>query len=375
VQTPWLRAGRFWLGPAGANLRVLSEDAKQLELTGSLSRAIQDGRFHDSALTTAARFNPMLAELLEALQRGPTEPVSRAALLRGTGFHTLFVELTARCNERCQHCYADAAPERTESLSAEVVRGVVEAAARLEFQRVQLTGGDPLLAPTLLEAVALARRLRIPEVEIYTNGLALTSTLLRELLPHAPSFAFSVYAADPERHDAITRVAGSHTRTLRALSMCLEAGLGVRVGATLMADTLDQREPLRALLIGCGVAADGIGFVTSHAVGRGDFVPGTNDAGQHGGGSLGAGKAAVLSDGSIVPCIFARDVLLGSVLQARLDDVLTAPIPLTAAPEDLDQHLAACATKLSCGECRIRAALLSPEGPPPQRLLVLGRRA
>ena len=37
-------------------------------------------------------------------------------LLLGDGLDLLFIELTAQCNERCLHCYAEAEPARAEEI-------------------------------------------------------------------------------------------------------------------------------------------------------------------------------------------------------------------------------------------------------------------
>jgi len=355
----WKRVGSFWLGHDSSGLRVLAPDGSELQLSGALACAIWEPPPRSPLLQAAALRNPQLARLVHELEAAEPEPLNRRTLLRGTGYHTLFVELTAQCNERCVHCYADAGPERTEALPWSVVEAVLEDAARLGYERVQLTGGDPLIAATLVRAVARARALGIPQIELYTNGLALTDALLAVLRPSAPHFAFSLYAASPDVHDAITRVPGSHARTLRAIRACLAEGLSVRVGATLLAHTLSEREPLRELLIATGVAPSQIGFVTSHEVGRGSFVEGHNDAGQHAAGALGAGKAAVLADGSVVPCIFARSSVLGNVHREALFDVLGAELPVTCPPE-LDLALGRANSQLSCSECRMRSVFLTP---------------
>lgn len=354
----WKALGDLWLGRGSGGVHLLGADGDTVRLTGVLADSLWDEHYDDPLLHAAALRSPLLAQALAAVKHGQTCVLDRASLLRGTGFHTLFVELTAQCNERCVHCYADAAPERHEKLPWSTIAALLSDAAALGFVRVQFTGGDPLLADTLPAAVARARQLGIAHVEIFTNGLALTAALLTELRPHRPTFAFSVYAADAQRHDAITRVPGSHARTLAAMRSCLAHGLGVRAGCTLTAHTLDQREPLRAQLLELGVAPGDIGFVTSHAVGRGEFVAGHNDLDQHGGeATLGGGKACVTAAGDVVPCIFARSKRLGRIADAGLASILTAPEPLQA-PDELNAALAEARERLSCADCRLRDVLL-----------------
>ena len=65
----------------------------------------------------------------------------------------LFVELTARCNERCLHCYVDAGPTRSEALASETLRRVIEDAAALGFRALKSSRG-------LAETPVTARRMQ-----------------------------------------------------------------------------------------------------------------------------------------------------------------------------------------------------------------------
>ncbi len=99
-------------------------------------------------------------------------PLDAADVLLGSGGGMLWLELSGRCNERCVHCYANAAPEVDRGLSFETIEGCLRDARELGLSTVQFTGGDPLLEPTLEPAIELAGTLGL-RVEVYTNALAL----------------------------------------------------------------------------------------------------------------------------------------------------------------------------------------------------------
>ena len=76
-----------------------------VELRGTLRDSVLRGE-SSAALRTMGGYEPALLRLTESLRdHGPVR-LDRAALLRGTGYEQLFLELTAQCNERCSHCYA-----------------------------------------------------------------------------------------------------------------------------------------------------------------------------------------------------------------------------------------------------------------------------
>jgi radical SAM protein with 4Fe4S-binding SPASM domain len=258
-------------------------------------------------------------------------------------------------------------------LERDVCDRLLQEAADLGFRRVQFTGGDPLLCRFLPELVEKARSVGIPNVEIYTNGLALGPSLLDALAPSSPSFAFSFYSSDPEIHDSITRVPGSQKRTLRAMEGCLSRGLELRASVVVMEENAASAEDTIALLKSLGITS--VAWSGVSEVGRGQFFQRPGALGESGGGhrqvepapfdealtETSAGPAtqgraikgtlAVSSSGDVYPCIFNRKTPLGSVRMRSLSEIVQAP--------ELRRSLAMSAEKsLSCPSCRLTDAAL-----------------
>jgi MoaA/NifB/PqqE/SkfB family radical SAM enzyme len=274
-------------------------------------------------------------------------PLTALDALRLDGFDTLFVEVVGICNERCQHCYAESGPTVEGALDRETCLSIIEDAKELGFRRIQFTGGDPLLCSFLPDLVAAASSFEVRE--LYTNGLALTDELLDRLAPHRPSFAFSYYSHDPAIHDAITRTPGSHRRTRAAISRVVARGLPVRAAMVVLNDNVDGVDATVDDLKGLGV-----GFVStgaSKSAGRGNafsWQPRSSqaNAGHRGESVKSEGKLCISYDGNVLPCIFNRSRVLGSVGPTRrLRDVI-ATLAATPGP-------AADADKLSCGSCQL----------------------
>lgn len=365
----------------GRSLVVALDDGAAVELV--CDRGVALGRFEGPlaadvrARLAGAPLSPLLTHLadrspgLGAALASPARRLDPPALLAGRRWRQLFVELTAACNERCLHCYADAGPERREALDQATAEAVVREAAALGFEVVQLTGGEALLVPFVADLVRLARGLSVPVVELYTNGLLLDAARLGELAAAGASFAFSLYGRDPAVHDAVTRVPGSHRRTLDALRRALAAGAAVRVGVVATRPG-DEAEALAAveLAVSLGVPAEQVALEVTRGVGRGRFAgrelepaPGIARGGHGPARGLGpGGKAAVLPDGRVVPCIFSRALVLGRVgPEGGLARALARP---SAALADLDasalaRRLAEGVAAQTCAECRVTTALLT----------------
>ncbi len=398
-------------GPVAAAAR------RRLGATGPADPAGE--RLLDRALAHA----PGLARALTAAgaEGAGTEGAGAAAqALRRGGWRQLFVELTARCNERCAHCYVAAAPERTEALDRATAEAVVDDAAALGFEVVQLTGGEALLCPFVGDLAARARAAGVPVVEVYTNATLLDDGLVARFARDRVALAVSLYAAEPAAHDRVTRLPGSHARTVDAVRRALAAGLSVRVGVV-AARPEDEPHALAAAALArdLGVPPESVGLDVARAVGRGRFAgravpadpdprarprgpghaspvrlgpaPGRNTAalppvetsagaegpaggartGAHGGAcDAGAaergGKAAVLADGRVVPCIFSRALTLGRVgpdggLRAALERPAVRLVEGDEA-QGLAGALARANAALACGSCRVTGALLRPCG-------------
>jgi MoaA/NifB/PqqE/SkfB family radical SAM enzyme len=340
---------------------------EQIRIEAGIELAVLKGRLSSSVWDSLARFEPLVGQLRGQLQEQALQPLTRATVLRGSGWKQLFVELTGKCNEQCVHCYAESSPARTEALAWPELSRVLEDAKALGFGLVQLTGGDPLISPHCIQAVELAKELGIPQVEIYTNGLALRGRTYDRLREIAPSFAFSFYSYDPKTHDAITQTPGSHVRTARVIRRAIEDGLNVRVGVISMQQNQHDASATREYLRSLGVTDASIRFDRMRDVGRGHPMPIEADAQpvsiQPGGVESAkprnfGGSAAVSYDGKVYPCIFSRHLLLGSIYETGLETILTSAEPIVSRKKSLLTAGARWGEKLSCWECQTRSALL-----------------
>lgn len=362
-------------------LLTLAGTGQQAELHGVFAerahRILNDADTTDdhAALAALALAHPWLKTLHETTA---TPRLDR--LILGAELGMLFIEITDRCNERCIHCYADAAPERTNRLTLADIEAVLHAARKLGNPAVQFTGGDPLIHPDLVEAVRLARKLGFDPVEIYTNGLALSDTLLHRLAPHQPRFAFSVYSHDAATHDAITRVPGSHERTIRAIHKARAADLPVRASIIVMAENRGhEAETIRFLRRECGLSDDRIGLDVVRSAGRGAFIHdlepdrATLQSAKSPGHRpiegrdqrpkttpVRRGKLCVSASGAVHPCIFSRRITLGNIRQTPLDEIVRN-LSARRLAKPPAARLEACKSSLSCADCQAIAWALAAE--------------
>ena len=77
--------------------------------------------------------------------------------LRRKRLETLQVNVGYRCNQSCVHCHVNAGPQRTETMSPQVIEDVIAFLPRVEA--LDITGGAPELHPQFRDLVSRARRL------------------------------------------------------------------------------------------------------------------------------------------------------------------------------------------------------------------------
>lgn len=139
----------------------------------------------------------------------------------------LRISVTDRCNLRCYYCMPEGdVPliQREDRLTFEEITEVAQAAAGLGFDKIRLTGGEPLLRSNLVHLVAMLGRVRgLKDLSMTTNGLLLD----RYALPLAEAglhrVNISLDSVDPEVYREKTR-GGDLKRAIKGIRAAQAAG-------------------------------------------------------------------------------------------------------------------------------------------------------
>lgn len=137
---------------------------------------------------------------------------------------TLVLEVTARCNHDCLHCYnvwknrAPYAGTTRELDTASLLALVGRLKVELGLESLTLTGGEPLLRPDLPELVGALRELGLG-LNLITNGTLLDAAALDRLTPgKIDVFELPLLAAGAALHDRLSGAPGAHERVLEAIA-------------------------------------------------------------------------------------------------------------------------------------------------------------
>ena len=165
------------------------------------------------------------------------------------------LELTLKCNLRCQHCYnfdRDAPgnqgcdedkPELSLAEMLDVLRQVRDAGCLF----LGLTGGEVLASPNLFPVLDRARDLNMA-VQLLSNGTLLRPGVAARLARYENLLGVSVslYGAVAETHDGITQVRGSWRRTWAGIERLRSLGVAVRVKFVVMRQNAHEVGAMRA---------------------------------------------------------------------------------------------------------------------------------
>ena len=184
----------------------------------------------------------------------PSTPVMDGLIRRTVQRHlpwSVHVDLTYRCNERCIHCYLD--HEDHGEMKTQEIKDVLEQLALAGTLFLTFSGGEIFLRADLFELLEFARSQHF-DISLKTNALLIDverARKLREL--SVRKIQISIYSAEPEVHDAITKVRGSLERTLAAIRFLQAEGLQVKIACPLMKQNLTAYRNVQALAAELGV--------------------------------------------------------------------------------------------------------------------------
>lgn len=158
---------------------------------------------------------------------------------------TVHLDLTYRCNERCEHCYLDH-QDHGEMTTLEIRRLLRQLADAGTFF-LTLSGGEPLVRRDCFPIIEYARALGF-SLKLKTNAILIKEPQARQLRAlGVEQVQISVYSHRPEVHDRVTRVPGSLQRTIAAIRRLRSEGLRVTVANILMRGNFQDSHGVRAL--------------------------------------------------------------------------------------------------------------------------------
>ena len=145
------------------------------------------------------------------------------------------LEITARCNNECRHCYinlpaGDMGAKRKE-LSLAEISDIADQAVALGSLWCLITGGEPLLRKDFADIYIALRRKGLL-VSVFTNACLVTEEHVALFKKYPPrDIEVTMYGVTRETYEQVTRRPGSYAAFRRGLDLLISNGIKVRLKA------------------------------------------------------------------------------------------------------------------------------------------------
>ena len=182
----------------------------------------------------------------------------------------LIWELTQACDLACEHCRADAHPERhpDELTTAEAKTLLDQVREFGENQLVVFSGGDPLKRDDVVDLVRYGTDVGLSVTMTPSGTASLTPGAVRELADAGlRRMAVSVDGATADSHDDFRGEPGSFTETIAAARAARDAGLPLQINTTVCRQTVSDLPAIADLVADLGAVLWSVFFLVP--VGRG----------------------------------------------------------------------------------------------------------
>lgn len=145
----------------------------------------------------------------------------------------VFVELTKKCNLRCEHCYVpDCNETNTSMMTLDDIRDLISQIDELGGMELQLTGGEPFILPYILDIIKEAQSRLIP-CSIFTNGTLMTEKIFRYISENNYGLIFYISLDGYQRtHDTFRKHRGAFQKTVTTIKRLLQMGCDVRINTS-----------------------------------------------------------------------------------------------------------------------------------------------
>jgi len=226
----------------------------------------------------------------------------------GRELRYLRISVTDRCNLRCIYCMPpEGVPHipHERVLSYEKMADIARVAVGLGFDKIRLTGGEPLVRRGVEQLVSLIAAISgLGELAMTTNGTLLAPVAADLAARGLVSVNVSIDSVDAERYAAITR-GGRLEDAMAGARAAREAGLRVKVNAVAMEGSETEasgRAQAELDAVRAWAAAEGMGF---QSIARYRLDSEKRDGGNcdRPPACAGCDRLRLLSDGSLRPCL------------------------------------------------------------------------
>ena len=154
------------------------------------------------------------------------------------------LEITARCNNNCRHCYinlpANHKKAKEKELLVEEIKEIAEQAVSLGALWCLITGGEPLLRPDFEKVYLTLKKLGLL-VSVFTNATLIKEEHIALFRKYPPrDIEITIYGVTEDTYERVTRKPGSFKAFMQGLNRLFKSGINVRLKAMALRSNLNE---------------------------------------------------------------------------------------------------------------------------------------
>lgn len=340
----------------------------------------------------------------ETFRKRVDRAAKRESIFKDNSLFNFDIEITTECNLHCKTCYMSA-PKKGLSLTinqyAQIMHKTNEFLGQLNIDGtwITMTGGEPLVNSDYKKMIAISPEYNVKGIALVTNGTLITEKVVQELEQlNIAEVMISLDGATAETNDLIrgkgtfekvmkafeilrqTDIFSGATLTLTEYNMneiesyvdlCFKQGLNyawvnppVYTGRLPESDiTIGYKEHIKIMekvkLLDIKYFKYGFGvYYNVPYYSLTDPVSPYTDLNTA--CPWGKSNLTLKTDGSVLPCLYSRDLILGNVFTDSLFDIFFHPVLKTFRNlSSLEEPCKSCAHTWFCGGCRARTFYLT----------------
>jgi len=165
-----------------------------------------------------------------------------------------YLEITARCNFRCVHCYLHPLLSKgKKEMTTHEFFSILDQLAEMGTLFLIITGGEPFVRPDFWQIMEHARE-RGFIIELVTNGSLVTKVAAQRLAAlFVNKVSVSIYGMDEGVYKTVTGSSGVFKKVMRGVKLLVEEGVKVEARLILLRENFFQLEAFRRFVKKTGV--------------------------------------------------------------------------------------------------------------------------
>lgn len=222
----------------------------------------------------------------------------------GRRLRYLRISVTDRCNLRCRYCMPEGGVSllpHEALLSYEEIAEVARVAVELGFDKLRITGGEPLVRRDVVSLVLMLSELPgVADLSMTTNGTLLAKYADQLRRAGLQRVNISLDTLDEERYRYLTR-GGELRRVLEGVEAALSAGFEQVKLNCVVREGAEEKDAQDVAAYGTGLGVE-VRFIRSMDLAGGKFWV---VQGGTGGDCPNCDRLRLSSDGLVRPCLFS----------------------------------------------------------------------